>query len=84
MKLIDLHIHTSASDGTDSPALVVQKAAELGLAAVAITDHDTVSGCAEAAAVGQELGVEAVSGVELSSRYGRTIHILPPPQSLTQ
>ena len=76
MKLIDLHIHTSASDGTDSPALVVQKAAELGLAAVAITDHDTVSGCAEAAAVGQELGVEAVSGVELSSRYGRTIHIL--------
>ena len=49
---------------------------ELGLSAVAITDHDTVSGCAEAAAAGQELGLEAVAGVELTSRYGKTIHIL--------
>ena len=76
MKQIDLHIHSSASDGTDSPAEVVRKAKELDLAAVAITDHDTVSGCAEAAAAGQELGIETVSGVELTSRYGRTIHIL--------
>ena len=76
MNLIDLHIHTAASDGTCSPGDVVRLAHELGLSAVAITDHDTVSGCAEAAAVGQELGVEAVAGVELSSRYGKTIHIL--------
>ena len=76
MKQIDLHIHSSASDGTDSPAEVVRKAGALDLAAVAITDHDTVAGCAEAAAEGQKLGVEAVSGVELTSRYGRTIHIL--------
>ena len=76
MKQIDLHIHSSASDGTDSPAEVVRKAHELDLAAVAITDHDTVSGCAEAAEKGQELGIETVSGVELTSRYGRTIHIL--------
>ena len=76
MKYIDLHIHSAVSDGTDSPAQIVQKAAELGLAAVAITDHDTVAGCAEAAAEGEKLGVEAVSGVELTSRYGRTIHIL--------
>lgn len=76
MKQIDLHIHTAASDGTCSPAEVVRRAHELGLSAVAITDHDTVSGCAEAAAVGQELGLEAVAGVELSSRYGKTIHIL--------
>lgn len=76
MKYIDLHIHSAISDGTDSPAQIVQKAAELGLAAVAITDHDTVAGCAEAAAEGEKLGVEAVSGVELTSRYGRTIHIL--------
>ena len=76
MKQIDLHIHTSASDGTDSPEEVVRKAHELGLAAVAITDHDTVAGCAKAAAEGQKLGIEAISGVELTSRYGRTIHIL--------
>ena len=76
MKYIDLHIHSAVSDGTDSPAQIVQKAAELGLAAVAITDHDTVAGCAEAAAEGEKLGVEAVSGVELTGRYGRTIHIL--------
>ncbi len=76
MNLIDLHIHTTASDGTDSPALVVRKAHELGLSAVAVTDHDTVSGCAEAAAEGQKLGLEVVPGLELSSRYGRTIHIL--------
>ena len=76
MKQIDLHIHTSASDGTDSPEEVVRKAHELGLAAVAITDHDTVAGCAKAAEEGQKLGIEAISGVELTSRYGRTIHIL--------
>ncbi len=76
MKTIDLHIHTAVSDGTDSPAEVVRKAGELGIAAVGITDHDTVAGCAEAMAAGQELGVEAVPGVELTSRYGRTIHIL--------
>ena len=76
MKLIDLHIHSSASDGADSPAQVVRKAAELGLSAVAITDHDTVSGCAEAMAEGEALGVEVVPGIELTSRYGRTIHIL--------
>ncbi|MBR3473971.1 MAG: PHP domain-containing protein [Oscillospiraceae bacterium] len=75
-KTIDLHIHTTASDGTVSPAAVVRCAKELGLSAVAITDHDTVSGCAEAAAAGQELGLEVVPGVELSSRYGKTIHIL--------
>ena len=75
-KTVDLHIHTTASDGSCSPAEVVRMAHELGLSAVAITDHDTVSGCAEAAAAGQELGLEAVAGVELTSRYGKTIHIL--------
>ncbi len=76
MKHIDLHIHTTASDGADSPAEVVRRARELDLAAVAITDHDTVAGCAEAMAEGEKLGVEVVPGIELSSRYGRTIHIL--------
>lgn len=76
MKVIDLHIHTTASDGTASPAEVVRMAKDLGLSAVAITDHDTVSGYPEAAAAGRELGLEVVPGVELSSRYGKTIHIL--------
>ncbi len=76
MKTIDLHIHTTASDGTASPAEVVRAANELGLSAIAVTDHDTVSGCAEAQAAGQELGIEVVPGVEFSSRYGKTIHIL--------
>ena len=76
MKQIDLHIHTTASDGTASPAEAVGIAHGLGLAAMAVTDHDTVSGCAEAIAEGQRLGIEVVPGIELSSRYGKTIHIL--------
>lgn len=76
MKTVDLHIHTTASDGTASPAEAVRMAHELGLAAIAVTDHDTVSGCAEAVAEGKALGLEVVPGVELSSRYGKTIHIL--------
>ena len=76
MKTLDLHVHTTASDGTVRPAEVVRLAAEQGLSAIAITDHDTVSGCAEAVEAGQTAGLEVVSGVELSSRYGRTIHIL--------
>ncbi len=76
MKRIDLHVHTTASDGTSSPAEVVRMAKELDLAAIAITDHDNVTGCAEAMAEGEKLGLEVVPGVELSSRYGRTIHIL--------
>ena len=76
MREIDLHIHTTASDGTLSPTEVVRTAHELGLSAIAVTDHDTVSGYAEAAAEGKALGMEVVPGVELSSRYGKTIHIL--------
>ena len=76
MNTIDLHIHTTASDGTESPAHVVRMAGELGLSAISVADHDTVSGCGEAMAEGRALGVEVVPGVEFSSRYGRTIHIL--------
>lgn len=76
MNTIDLHIHTTASDGTASPAEVVRMAGELGLSAIAVTDHDTVSGCAEAVAQGRAQGLEVVPGVELTSRYGPTIHIL--------
>jgi len=76
MKRIDLHVHTTASDGTCRPAEVVQLAKEKGLAAIAITDHDTVSGYREAAAEGEKLGVEVIPGIEISTRYLGPVHIL--------
>lgn len=63
---IDLHAHTTASDGSFSPRELVSHAKELGLRAVAITDHDTFSGHEEALAAGAEMGVEIVPGIELS------------------
>ncbi len=76
MSNIDLHVHTTASDGTVSGRGVVELARGIGLAAIAVTDHDTVSGYAEAAEVGRELGVEVVPGIEISTKYGGPIHIL--------
>ena len=76
-RAIDLHTHTTASDGTLTPREVVALAKELGLGAVAITDHDTVSGLAEALAAGEETGMRVVPGVELSSQLEqREIHIV--------
>lgn len=75
-KKIDLHVHTTASDGTFSGREVVELAAREGLAAVAVTDHDTVSGYAEAAEAGQRLGVEVIPGIEISTKYGGAVHIL--------
>ncbi len=77
MGLIDLHLHTSASDGTDTPSLTVETAERLGLEAVALTDHDTVDGVDEARRAGERLGVETVSGIEVSSDYrDNNIHVL--------
>jgi predicted metal-dependent phosphoesterase TrpH len=78
MKTIDLHTHTTASDGSFAPAEVVKMAEEAGLVAVAITDHDTTAGVAEAQAAGEELAVEVVPGVELSVDHARlgSLHIL--------
>lgn len=64
--MIDLHAHTTVSDGGDSPVELVHKAAAGGLDAIAVTDHDNDSGCAEAVRTGAELGVEVVPGVEIS------------------
>ncbi|OFX13490.1 MAG: hypothetical protein A2Z18_08710 [Armatimonadetes bacterium RBG_16_58_9] len=74
----DLHIHTTASDGTLTPEQVVEAASGIGLAAIAITDHDTVSGIAPALEAGRRFGVEVVPGIEISAmRHGRTeAHIL--------
>ena len=77
MKRIDLHIHTTASDGTDLPAEAVEKARDAGLEAIAVTDHDAVAGVPEAVAAGEALGVEVVPGIEVSSDYrDNNIHIL--------
>jgi predicted metal-dependent phosphoesterase TrpH len=64
--LIDLHAHTTVSDGGDSPAELVAKARAAGLAVIAVTDHDNDAGCAEAIAAGERLGVEVIAGVEIS------------------
>lgn len=64
--LIDLHAHTTVSDGGDSPTELVVKAAAAGLSVIAVTDHDNDAGCAEAIAAGGEHGVEVIPGVEIS------------------
>ncbi|MBD1371244.1 PHP domain-containing protein [Hazenella sp. IB182357] len=74
---VDLHTHTTASDGILTPEKVVRRAASKGLLAIAITDHDTVSGIEEAQKTGDEVGVEILPGVELSTLWkGTEVHIL--------
>jgi predicted metal-dependent phosphoesterase TrpH len=68
---IDLHAHTTASDGQYTPTELVKHAAELGLTAIAITDHDTVEGVGEAMAAGLRYGVEVAPGIELSAQIDR-------------
>jgi predicted metal-dependent phosphoesterase TrpH len=77
MSRIDLHLHTTHSDGSFSTGEVMAFAKQAGLTALAITDHDIVNGIPEATALGQELGIEVVPGVEISSRLGESeLHIL--------
>ena len=64
---VDLHMHSTASDGSRAPGDVVREARRVGLAAIALTDHDTLDGLAEAERVGAELGVRIVRGIELSA-----------------
>ena len=74
---VDLHVHTTASDGTLSPEQIVQEAARLGLAGVGLTDHDSILGLAEGMSAGERLGVVVVPGVEISTDYGKQeIHML--------
>lgn len=76
MREIDLHVHTTASDGTEQPRETVELAKKKGLKAIAITDHDTVLGCREAMAAGEELGIEVVPGIEFGTKYGIAVHML--------
>lgn len=74
---IDLHTHSCASDGSESPAAVVGSAAGAGLDVLALTDHDTTSGWAGAATAAQHHGIALVRGIEISSRHdGVSIHLL--------
>lgn len=74
---VDLHTHTTASDGTCTPSDNVKLAAEAGLAAIAVTDHDTFGGLPEALAAGKKLSIEVIPGVEISTAWnGQDIHIL--------
>jgi predicted metal-dependent phosphoesterase TrpH len=74
---IDLHTHSDVSDGTDTPAELVGQAARAGLDVVALTDHDTFDGLAEAVEAGERYGVEVVPGLELSCAHrGHSVHLL--------
>jgi len=75
--VIDLHTHSSCSDGSLLPADLVARAADAGVGALALTDHDTVAGIAEASAASIRLGVTLVPGVEVSAAWRhQSIHIL--------
>jgi predicted metal-dependent phosphoesterase TrpH len=77
MKQIDLHVHSTVSDGSMSPTEVVRHARERGLSSIALTDHDTCAGIAEGLSAGAAEGVEVIPGIELSVDYhGHGIHIL--------
>ena len=77
MKVMDLHLHTKASDGHFSPTAIVRAAREANLSAISITDHDTMDGVDEALEAGKEFGIEVIRGVEFSCDVDDDeIHIL--------
>jgi predicted metal-dependent phosphoesterase TrpH len=75
---VDLHCHSTASDGTLRPAEVVRLAKEAGLSGLALTDHDTIAGVAEAADRAKQLGLDFLAGIEISAEYPSpgTMHLL--------
>ena len=74
---IDLHCHSTASDGRLTPAQLIDRAHEVGLKAIALTDHDTLAGLGTFHTCGKKLGIETISGVEVSADYEKgTMHIV--------
>lgn len=74
---VDLHTHSNVSDGSLSPAALVDRAKEYGVELLALTDHDTTAGIAEASIQARQVGIQLVAGVEFSSQWsGRGIHIV--------
>lgn len=77
MNEVDLHTHTTASDGSFTPTQLVQRGARLGLKVMAITDHDSTAGVAEAQATGAQVGVEVIPGVEINTDVPASeVHVL--------
>ncbi|MGC4031200.1 MAG: PHP domain-containing protein [Tepidisphaeraceae bacterium] len=78
MNYVDLHCHSTASDGTFTPTQVVDLAKTQGLSAIALTDHDTVAGVAEAAKRAAEVGIDFLPGIEISAAFPHpgTLHLL--------
>jgi len=77
MGYVDLHLHTTASDGVRSPSEIVNYAKTKGLQAIAITDHDTIEGLTEAVAEGQRIGFEVIPGIEISAEHSPgSMHLL--------
>ncbi len=75
--MIDLHLHTTASDGTLAPSALVATAAAAGLTTISITDHDTIAGLPEGAAAAAAAGIRLVAGVEITAiEAGRDVHLL--------
>lgn len=75
--LVDLHMHSNRSDGALPPRALVELAHRNGVTLMSLTDHDTMEGVGEARTVARELGIEFISGVEISSRWGgRGIHVV--------
>ncbi|MCX6151908.1 MAG: PHP domain-containing protein [Ignavibacteriales bacterium] len=74
---VDLHVHTKCSDGFYTPSEIVYKAKQLGLDIISITDHDNLSAIAEATEIGKQIGVEVISGVEISTDLeDKEVHLL--------
>jgi predicted metal-dependent phosphoesterase TrpH len=77
MSRLDLHLHTTHSDGSFTPTEVINLAWKAGVTALAITDHDITTGILEAAEAGQEHGIDVIPGIEISSTLGSSeLHIL--------
>jgi predicted metal-dependent phosphoesterase TrpH len=77
MKIADLHLHTNFSDGTFTPEELVLNAQKVGLACIALTDHDTVEGCARAGTAAAAVQMEFIPGAELTAEHDDTeVHIL--------
>ena len=75
--IVDLHTHTTESDGSFTPEELIAEAKRVGLSAIAITDHDSISGIKKAAPLANELGIELIPGVELSTDYnGKEVHVV--------
>jgi len=77
MQPIDLHTHSTCSDGTLEPGQLVREAHRIGLSALALTDHDTMAGIPAAREAGRAIGIEVLAGIEISADYeGRPVHLL--------